>query len=139
LHHFAEASGFDLADKLAGRSHKIFVKWFGNLGLSSVAPRRSQATAHIAVKRKLRNDKHGSSHFIHGDIHASIGIVKDSERHNLFGQILRIVWCVVVCYAQQNDETLLDLADNLFFDLDRSARDALNYRSHLIALASAIF
>src|SRR6266404_9562083 len=132
FHHLAEASGFHFADKLADRSHKIFVKWFGNFGLSSVAPGGSRATTHIAVKRKLRNYKQGSKRFVHGDIHASIGIVKDSEGNNLFGQILRIVRRVVVCYTQQNDETFLDLADNLRFDFDLSARYALNYRSHLI-------
>src|SRR6266496_3695306 len=84
LHHLAEASGFDFADNLAGRSHKVLVKWFGNFGLSSVAPGRAQAAAHIAVKRKLRNHKQCTSRFVHGYIHASVVIVKDSERYNFF-------------------------------------------------------
>jgi hypothetical protein len=44
---------------------------------------------------------------------------------------LCILRCVIICYTQQNDETFLDFADNLFLDFDAGARNALNNSSHL--------
>ena len=109
----AEAAGLHRVPLPAQQGDKIFVERFGPLGRSCRGEAGAASFTTVAQQRELADHQDRAGDVGQCQIHLARRVVEDAQRADLVGQQSGVGFVVGAGHSQQDDQTLLDLADAL--------------------------
>lgn len=98
--------------------------------LGGVRERRPASFSTVRQKSELTDDQRFATDIDQRSIHLAVVVGKDSHPDRLFGQPIRLGRCIVVTNTNQNEQPVLNFANNLTIDSHGSFQDSLDYDSH---------
>ena len=88
------------------------------------------AAATVAVERELRHRQDGAADVEQRAVHLAVAVGEDAQIGTLFGAEAQVLFVVAGAEADQEEQALLDLADDCIIDSDAGLADALDEGSH---------
>jgi len=92
----------------------------------------SAALSAVTVKSKLRNDQKRASAVGYTLVHLAGFVGEDSQPRHFVGQVIRILFRVVLSHAQEHDEAAADRARNGSIHHYASFTHSLNDGTHMV-------
>ena len=127
----AEDSAMDRFGRLRFElSAEFFIELVGLVRSRCGDERGPVASSRARQQSKLANDHEITRNFLHGKIHGSILIREDAKPGNLPGQPNDVIPRICGFNAEEDQQTLADLTDDLLFNLHRGPSDALDNGAH---------
>ncbi len=130
LHVSAEDAALGRQALFGEQVEKALVQALGNRGWSGLHETGAAALAAVAVQGELRDGEHAATNVEYRAIHFALVIGEDAQVSALFSAEAQRLLVVARAEADEQDQTLADLAVELAIDVDASVADALDEDFH---------
>lgn len=109
---------------------ELLIKRLGNIRVSGVNKAGASAFLTVAVESELANYQNAAARVLNADIHLALGIGKDAQTRNFVREPTPLLRRVGDVYAEEDQQSAVDLADDHAIDRYQCPLNALNNRPH---------
>lgn len=126
LHICAEDTALGFEALCGEDCEEVLVEGFGFFGRGGSSEAGAAALAAIAVEGELRDAEHAAADVEERAVHLALVVGKDAQVGALFGAEAQGLFVVARAEADEQEQTLVDLADGFSVDGDAGLADALD-------------
>ena len=130
LHVSAEDAALGRQALFGEQVEKALVQALGNRRWGGLDEARAAALAAVAVQGKLRDGEYAAANVEYRAIHFALVVGEDAQVSALFSAEAQRLVVIARAEADEQDQTLANLAVELAIDVDTSVADALDEDFH---------